>query len=143
MRNVFYKFLICLFLVACSKNNTNSSCNFLLNARVDFTVNLNLPQFIDLQSPGNSVYIANQGNGGVIFTNSGIGYFAWDAADPNHIFSQCSIMSIVGGLSSRCNCEDSNEYSLVTGQSLGDPLQCTLKPYRVQEAGNNTYFISN
>ncbi len=135
--------LICLILASCSKNDTNKNCNFLVNAGVDFTVNLSLPEFNSLQFINNSVYIANQGNGGVIVTKTGLGLLAWDAADPNHIFSDCSIMDIVGGINAKCNCEDANEYSLITGQSLGDPLPCTLKPYRVEEMGNNTYLISN
>ncbi len=143
MRNLFFKFLICLFLVACSKNNTDKNCNFLLNAGVNYNLNLNLPQFSDLQFPSNSVYVANQGNGGIIITNNGTGLVAWDASDPNHAPSACSIMTITGGINAICNCNDANEYSLITGQSLNDPLPCTLKIYRVEQTGSNTYFISN
>ena len=143
MKNILFKSLICLLIVSCSTNDTDKNCKFLVNAGVDFTVNLNLPQFSNLQNASNSVYIPNQGNGGVILTQSGIGLFAWDAADPNHVFSNCSIMSIVGGLIAKCNCDDENEYSLVTGQSLGDPLPCALKNYRVEQTGANVYYISN
>jgi len=143
MRNIFFKFLICLFLVACSKNNTDKNCNFLLNAGVNYNLNLNLPQFSDLQFPSNSVYIVNQGNGGIIITNNGTNIVAWDASDPNHPPSACSIMTITGGINAICNCSDGNEYSLITGQSLNDPLPCTLKNYRVEQTGNNTYYISN
>lgn len=143
MKHLFSRLLICFILFSCSKNEANDNCSFLINAGVDFTVNLNLPQFNDLQFPSNSVYVTNQGNGGVIVTNTGSGIVAWDATDPNHGFSNCSIMTIVGGINATCNCSDENEYSLITGQSLGDPLPCTLKPYRVQSTGNNTYKISN
>ena len=141
-KNAFTLFFAFL-LISCSNNGVNDNCNFLVNAGVDFTVNLNLPQFSDLQFPSNSVYVPNQGNGGVIVTNAGSGIVAWDAADPNHAFSNCSVMGIVGGINAKCNCIDENEYSLITGQSLGDPLPCALKPYRVQEGGNNTYIITN
>ncbi len=144
MKNVLIKALICLLIVSCSKNDTNKNCNFLVNAGVEFTVNLSLPEFNNLLSPGNSVYVGNQGNGGVIVTNSGIGLFAWDAADPNHAYSNCSIMNIIGGINAKCNCEDENEYSLVTGQSLNNStLRCGLKQYRIEEAGTNVYFVSN
>ena len=143
MRNHLYIFLICLFLAACSKNNTINNCNFLLNAGVNYNLNLNLPQFSDLQFPSNSVYVPNQGNGGIIITNNGTGIVAWDASDPNHAPSACSIMSITGGINATCNCGDGNEYSLITGQSINEPLPCTLKIYRVEQTGNNTYFISN
>ena len=143
MKNILFKALIWLLIVACSKNDTNPNCVFLVNAGVNFTVNLNLPEFSELQYDSNSVYVANQGNGGVIVTKTGIGLFAWDAADPNHAFSNCSIMTIIGGINAKCNCDDENEYSLVTGQSLNEVLPCALKNYRVEPSGNNTFFISN
>jgi nitrite reductase/ring-hydroxylating ferredoxin subunit len=143
MKNYFLIALISLFLVACSKNDDNSNCNFLLNAGVNYSLNLNLPQFSDLQFTSNSVYVPNQGNGGIIITNNGTGIVAWDASDPNHAPSTCSIMTISGGINAKCNCSDGNEYSLITGQSLNDPLPCTLKFYRVEPTGNNTYYISN
>lgn len=144
MKNFFFISLICLLSTSCSKNDTNNNCNYLVNAGVDFTVNLNLPQFNDLQFISNSVLITNQGNGGVIVTNTGSGLVAWDAADPNHTFSNCSIMTIVGGINAKCNCDDENEYSLITGQSLNNSsLPCALKNYRVEQTGSSTFLITN
>lgn len=130
-------------MLSCSKNEPNSNCNFLVNAGVDFTVNLNLPQFSSLQFPSNSVYVANQGNGGVFVTSTASGLLAWDAADPNHSFSQCSIMDLVGGINAKCNCDDGNEYELITGQSLNQVLPCTLKPYRVEQINANSYLVTD
>ncbi len=143
MKNVLFKTLICLLIVSCSKNDTDKNCNFLVNAGVNFTVNMNLPQFNDLQFPSNSVYVVNQGNGGVFVTNTGSSIMAWDAADPNHTFSNCSIMTLIDGISAKCNCNDENKYELISGQSLGDPLPCSLKNYRVEQTGNNTYLITD
>lgn len=143
MKYLCFGLLTCLILISCSKSDTNSNCNFLVNAGVDFTVNLNLPEFNDLQFPSNSVYVSNQGNGGVFVTNTGSGIMAWDAADPNHSFSQCSIMSLIDGISAKCNCDDENRYELISGQSLGDPLPCALKNYRVEQTGQDTYLITD
>lgn len=144
MRN-FFLVLTLLFLTACSKNDDNNNCNYLLNIGVNVDINLNLPQYSQLQFVSNSVFISNQtagGNGGVIVTNVGSGLRAWDAADPNHTPSTCSIMQI-DGANAVCGCTDANEYSLFTGQSLGVQLPCGLKEYRVTPTGNNTYNISN
>ena len=130
-------------MISCSRNDDNSNCNFLVNAGVEFTVNLNLPQFSSLQFPSNSVYVPNQGNGGVIVTNNGSSLVAWDAADPNHAYSPCSIMSIVGSITAKCNCEDENQYSLITGQSLNEPLPCALRNYRVEQTGQNTFLVTD
>ncbi len=143
MKNTFIKALICLLIVSCSKNDTNNNCNYLVNAGVNFNANLNLPQFNNLLTTSNSVYVANQGNGGVFVINVGSGLRAWDAADPNHAFSNCSIMTI-NGINVTCNCDDENEYTLFTGQPLNNPeLACGLKEYRVESVGNNSYLISN
>ncbi|MGR7813033.1 hypothetical protein [Lacinutrix undariae] len=139
----FFFLLSLTLLTACSKTDTLNNCNFLLDLGVGVTVNLNLPQFSQLQFTSNSVYIANQGNGGLIVTNVGSGLRAWDAADPNHTFTNsCAILTINGG-NATCSCGDDNEYSLFTGQSLNDPLPCGLKEYRVALTGSNTYYISN
>ena len=143
MKQLIFVFIMCLMLTSCSKNDSDNNCNFLVNAGVDFTVNLNLPQFNDLQFPSNSVYVANQGNGGVFVTNTGSGILAWDAADPNLPFSNCSILTLIDGITAKNSCDDENTYELITGQSLNENLPCTLKPYRVEQTGNNTYLITN
>lgn len=140
--NKFFAIIIILVLVSCSKNDRVNSCNFLLNVGVNTSVNMNLPQYSQLQFTSNSVYIANQGNAGVIVINVGNNYRAWDAADPNHTPASCSLLTI-NGVNAKCGCQDQNEYSLFTGQILNNDLPCGLKEYRVESAGNNTLVISN
>jgi len=98
---------------------------------------MNLPQYSPLQFVSNSVFVPNVGNGGVIVTNSGTGFLAWDASDPNHTPSSCSKLE-VNGLEGTCGCSDANVYSLITGQPLSNTdLQCGLKAYRVEQSGND------
>ena len=97
---------------------------------------MNLPQYNELQFTSNSVYIANQGNKGVIVINVGSGFRAWDAADPNHEQSTCSLLTITGA-NAVCGCVDANTYSLFTGGSIGKQLPCGLKEYRVNVSGNS------
>ena len=130
--------LITLLFFACSKNdNSNSNCNFLFNVGVNTSLNLNLPQYNDLNFISNPIYVSGVGNGGLIVTNTGTGFVAFDAADPNHIPSSCSILNI-SGLEGTCGCEDQNKYSLFTGQPLDNPnLRCGLKAYRAELSGSN------
>ncbi len=143
MKTFFFNVLFSLFLFSCSKNNiNNSNCNFLLNIGVNLNVNMSLPQFSQLQFVSNSVYVPNAGNGGIIVTNSGTGFLAWDASDPNHTPSSCSVLTITG-LEGNCGCSEANIYSLITGQPLNNSsLRCGLKSYRVEVSGNNL-FITN
>ncbi len=142
MKSYLYLITLVIFF-SCSKNAVdNKNCKFLLDVSVNVSINLNLPQYSQLNSIGNSVYVANVGNGGVIVTNAGSGFLAWDAADPNHTPSSCSIVT-GSGLEGSCGCTDENKYSFVTGQPLENTtLQCGLKNYRVEQNGN-TLLIFN
>lgn len=97
---------------------------------------MNLPQYSQLKFTSNSVYLANQGNKGVIVINVGGSYRAWDAADPNHEQSACSLLTITGA-NAVCGCIDANTYSLFTGGSIKTQLPCGLKEYRVTSSGNS------
>lgn len=140
------QFLVLVFsvlLAGCSDNDRINNCNRLQNIGVNITINLDLPQFSQLQFISNSVYIPNQGNLGVIVTNVGTGLRAWDAADPNVVPSSCSVLQIDGS-EAVSGCAEANRYSLFTGQPLGaTDLQCGLKEYRVSEAGTNSFLITN
>ena len=131
----FYSITILIFIISCAKNINDSRCNYLLNLDIYYEVNLNLPQYSSLNFISNSVFIPNVGNGGLIITNSGTGFLAWDAADPNHSNVPCSVLTI-SGLEATSSCSEQNTYSLITGQSLGVGLTCTLKSYRVENSGN-------
>ncbi len=141
MRYLVFAF-IAVFLISCSNDDRPKNCNFLLNVGVNASVNMNLPEYSQLQFTSNSVFVANHGNQGIIVTNVGSGFRAWDASDPNHTPSSCSRLMIEGA-EAVCGCQDANKYSLFTGQKLGDPLPCGLKEYRVTATGNNTLSISN
>ena len=139
----FFCTVVLFICMGCSKdNNSNPNCNFLVNLNVFTSLNLNLSQYNQLTFPNNPVYVPNEGNGGIIVNNTGTGFVAFDAADPNHIFSNCSVLSI-NGLEGVCGCNDANKYSLFTGQPLEDSeLRCGLKAYFV-EINGNTLFVSN
>ncbi len=136
MKAVKFYFIIGLLLISgCAKNNIDNRCNYLLNLDIYYEINLNLPQYSELNFISNSVYIPNVGNGGIIVVNSGSGYLAWDAADPNRTNLPCSVLTI-SGLEATSSCAEQNTYSLITGQSIGVALTCSLKPYRVESSGN-------
>jgi hypothetical protein len=124
-----------MFLFSCGKNSVdNPNCKFLLDVGVNVPVNLNF--YTQLQFPGNSIYIPNEGNAGIILINIGSGFLAWDASDPNHPPSACSAIS-ASGFNATCGCDDGNTYDLSTGLSTnGTALPCPLKNYRIEQNGN-------
>ncbi|GAA4950064.1 hypothetical protein GCM10023314_24300 [Algibacter agarivorans] len=137
MKSIFP--IICLlFLVSCSGNSVDDkNCRFLLDIGVNFTIDLSLPQYSQLTFAGNSVYIPNVGNAGVIIASTGGDFYAWDASDPNHTPNSCSAL-IPNGLFGTCGCDDGNSYNFITGTPDGnDGLRCSLRNYRIENNGNN------
>ena len=132
------------FLLSCSSDDTNNNCNFLINVGVNASIDLNLPQFSQLQFPSNVVRLEGQGNAGIIIVrvnNSTIR--AWDGADPNRAPESCTRLEI-NGLTAISSCDNPNEYELISGQILGDnPQPCTLREYRVEAIGSNRFLITN
>jgi len=138
-RQILFCFII-YGVFSCSDTDSDPRCNFLLDIKVVHEINLNLPQYNDLNFISNSVYISNIGNGGVIVINSGTGFLAWDAADPNIPFGECSILSI-NGIEAQNTCYE-NKYSLITGQSIKTQLTCPLKTYRAEQNGGSLIITS-
>ncbi|WGK66130.1 hypothetical protein [Croceiramulus getboli] len=126
-----------VLILSCSADDEGRRRNpFLLDLNFNFSLNTNLPQYSDLQFPSNSVYLPNLGNRGVIVINTGSGFLAWDASDPNHVPNTCSTLTI-NGIEATCGCEEANRYNLVTGQAVSDgSLQYPLLQYRATQNGN-------
>lgn len=144
MKKILITSLLFAITFSCSNDdNGNSNCNFLLNVGVATSLNLNLPQYSQLQFVSNAVYVPNEGNGGLIVINTGTGFMAWDAADPNRMLSSnCSILEI-DGVEAVNTCDEDNRYSLFTGQPLNNPdLRCALRNYPTQLNGSEL-FIGN
>jgi hypothetical protein len=145
MKNGFLLLICCLFL-SCSNDDGDPNCNFLFDAGVNLTVDTNLPQFSQLQFPGNGRYVSGQGNNGIwLWRATSSSLLAWDAADPTHPPSACSTLNEINtGDIVECGCEDGNQFSLITGQAIGQNTEpCTLLPYRVDDLGNGVFLVTN
>ena len=125
-------------LVSCSGNSVdNKNCRFLLDEGINHEENLNLAPLNGL-STGSSVVINIPNTRGVILSNMGGGrYVAFDAADPNHTFETCSVLTVSYPIGT-CNCEDGNKFNLLDGAPIGNEgTLCPLTMYRVEILGNS------
>ncbi|NJM80479.1 MAG: hypothetical protein HC854_14245 [Flavobacterium sp.] len=144
MKNEKIFFLFILFLsLGCSKEDRiNNNNPFLPNFPVDLTINLNLPEYSNLQFVSNAIFIDNGISGirGIFVFNAGSNnYLAFDAACPNQALSNCSTMTI-NGIKAVCAC-DGAEYSFFSGQAPGK--QYPMKQYRVQQINSTTLKVFN
>ncbi|WP_188407152.1 hypothetical protein [Psychroflexus salis] len=136
MKKMLLLFSIMVLCFGCADDDVRRENPFLLDLRIDVTINTNLPQYNSLNFPGNAIYFGGQGNDGIIVVNAGPNILAWDASDPNEIPRGCTRLQIQG-LVGQSTCETPNAYSLIDGQPLEDGnLQFGLFNYRVEENGN-------
>jgi len=136
-------FFLWLGLCGCSKEGVSRN-PYLTKSSVDFTVNLNLPQYNALNFVGGSIHIDHLGwNGIILFNLNGEQFLAWEASCSNHALQECSQLSLTGVLAV-CSCEG-YQYSLATGQLLNpdeDMTPYSLLQYSAFVYGNSIQ-ISN
>jgi hypothetical protein len=144
MMRGFRLLLVFLIITACSGDDNNPNCNFLIDVNVNATINLNLPLFNPLLFNGETVILNGQGNGGILlYRLNSETILAWDMADPANAVNSCPAMTLIG-IELTSSCAQGYKYEIVTGQSIGsNPSPCTLKAYRVQPLGNNSFIITD
>jgi nitrite reductase/ring-hydroxylating ferredoxin subunit len=133
MKKYILLLMASLFFMGCSDNENSNKNPYIPNRTFSVELNLNLPLYLNLKSPGNGIYYSDAGEKGIIVFNTGNGYNAYDAACPNQEISSCSTMTIKG-INALCAC-DSKEYNLFTGQGDGT-VTYPMKQYRVQLTGD-------
>ena len=105
---------------------------------LNFSVNfdLSLPEYNQLNFPGNNFVTRNYGlNGIVIYNLNNDQYLAYELSDPNHIPQACSAL-IVEGIEAICSCEDGNRYNIITGEQVAGTGEYALQFYRIVRTGN-------
>ncbi|WP_291969151.1 hypothetical protein [Lutibacter sp.] len=138
MRKLFLLLPFIIFF-SCEKNVTN---DILPNVSVNVTINIDLPQYIDLQTPTGWTEITG-GIKGILIQNTGIGnppYKAYDRACPNN---DCATpMVFDGSLKMKCPC-DNSEYSIIDGSPQTSGNIHFAREYRVNVLNSSTLNITN
>lgn len=130
MRNLFFLILF-MILISCEKNETN---DILPDYSFNTTVNLDLPQYIELNTPSGWTY-TNGAIQGIVIQNTGIGnppFKAFERACPNY---DCTTpMTFDGSLKMKCSC-DNSEYSIYDGSPQTTGNIHFAREYRVTQKG--------
>ena len=142
---IMRKFLVLCLLISIISCEKNETIDLLPNVPVNVVIDLNLPQYIDLQTPTGWVYTSggNDGLKGILIQNTGIGsppYKAFERACPNN---DCvSPMIFDGSLVMKCQCDDS-EYSIIDGSPQTSGNINIAREYRVLVVSPTALNITN
>jgi hypothetical protein len=148
MSKSLFTLLICSCLVlSCQKNDDNdNNNNFIPEIGFDTfdSINTALPQYSNMQFPGNFIVLNGFGYNGIVVYSKGNNLFsAFEITDPNHAPTSCSVLT-VEGITATCNCDDGNSYNIVNGAPFdGTTGQFSLKPYFVEVNGSVIRVFNN
>ncbi len=140
MKFLYSTLCLSMVLLSCNTNDDlQNGCVSVLLPNYGFdtgtTINMSLPQYSGLQFAGNALYIGGYSVKGFYIYNNGSGYVAFEASDPAHAPSSCSLMTL-SGITLSCACDDDeNEYELLTGQQTQGATGNCLKAYRIEQSG--------
>ena len=132
--------LATILFFGCSQSRVNNDCFPFIS--VNETINLDLPQFIDLQVPGGWAYAPVGFQGLIIYNINGVQFRAYDRRCPGQNISSCSQMIVDSNLRILCQCDDS-EYNILNGQPLTDGVDCFAQEYLVENLNGSILRITN
>ena len=119
----------------------NSQDDYIPEIYVNILIDLGLPEYSDLQIPGNSIFIEGGVKGIVIYHGVGNDYRVYDRNCSYQPSLSCSVIDSVSSGIAYCGCCNS-VFSLENGDILNSPALLPLKKYYWTLAGNQMQ-ISN
>ncbi|WP_452224897.1 hypothetical protein [Lacinutrix chionoecetis] len=148
LKSILFFLLLVIIVLSCKKNdddNQNNNPN-IPDAVFDTgsLINTSLPQYNQMQFPGNYIVLNNYGYQGVVLYYAGNNnYSAFELSDPNHPISACSNLT-VEGIVATCGCSDENAYEIINGtRQEGTAGQYTLVRYFVEVNGSIIRVFNN
>jgi len=135
MRKAFFLLATVLFF-GCTSNGIDNNCFPFIS--MNETVNLDLPQFIDLQVTG-GYKITNLGNRDVVLIRRTSNFQCFDLQCPEQ---NCNIRMNFDGLKLICTCNQ-HEYNSLNGSPLTEGLSCFAKEYRAENLNGSILKITN
>ncbi len=132
----FFLFLVvAYFIVGCHKDNNGR----IPEVYVDFYVNINDPQFFNLQSVGNYVYVKGGVAGIVIYRQSVAAFVAFDRCCSYKPDDRCQV-EIDTTTNQKLVCPHCHsEFSLNDGSVLKSPATLPLKQYKADFDGEKVH----
>jgi len=116
--------LLYLLCISCQKEE-----DYIQNVMVDINLNLTLPEFSELQTIGNYIFITGGVKGIIVYHQSFDIYKTYDRNCSYQPSLSCSKIDSVNSTIAICNCCDSNFLLGQNGQTISGPAILPLKQY--------------
>ena len=138
MKLLFYILIILLIFSTC-----NTKDDYIQEVYVNINVDLNLPEYSDLQASGSSIFIEGGVEGIIIYHGVGSDYKAYDRNCSYEPSLSCSkIDSVVAGIA-YCGCCSSAFLLSNNASALNSPALLPLKAYNWSLSNNSILRIFN
>ena len=120
-------------------NTDDSSCTYPFYVNID----LNLPEYSDLQISGSSIFIEGGVEGIIIYHGIGNDYKVYDRNCSYEPSLSCSVIDSVNSGIAFCGCCASAFLISNTGEAISAPALLSLKTYNFSLDDNNVLHIFN
>jgi Rieske Fe-S protein len=138
MKKLTYILTISILVFSC-----NSKEDYIQNVYVDEYVNLNLPEYSELNTSGNALFTKGGVEGIIIYHGVGDDYKVYDRNCSYQPSLSCSVIDSVNSGIAFCGCCTSAFLISNTGESINAPALLSLKTYNWSLDDNNVMRIYN
>ena len=138
MKLAFYILSILFIFSTC-----NTKDDYIQEVYVDIIVDLNLPEYSDLQASGNSIFIEGGVEGIIIYHGVGSDYKVYDRNCSYEPLQSCSQIDSVDAGIAYCGCCPSAFLLSSNANVLNSPALLPLKVYNWSLGNNNLLRIFN
>ena len=124
MKQAKYFLIFLLSIFSCGDSN-----NYIRNVYVDVEIDLSLPEFSNLNTVGNSLFIEGGNKGIIIYRHSNYEYKIYDrncSYEPN---LECSYIDSINSIIAFCGCCSSAFLLDQNGSAANSPAVLPLKQY--------------
>ena len=138
MKKLTYILTISILVFSC-----NSKEDYIQNVYVDEYVNLNLPEYSELNTSGGAIFTEGGVEGIIIYHGVGDDYKVYDRNCSYEPSLSCSVIDSVNSGIAFCGCCTSAFLISNTGESINAPALLSLKTYNWSLDDNNVMRIHN
>jgi hypothetical protein len=138
MKKVNYILIISVLICSCNSKN-----DFIQNVYVNETIPLNLPEYSEVLTPGNSIFVEGGVEGIIIYHGVGEDYKIYDRNCSYEPSLACSHIDSVNSGIAYCGCCTSAFLISNIGEPINAPALLPLKAYKWSLDNNNILRIFN